>query len=188
MKKTEVFALFAGILGLLADVLTLSNYFGGKATTMLELTSTYPFVSLGYAWLLVVWFLTRRSYQRFNALPVEKRVGWWVPIDSEALSATTRRAHSAGTTQVGHLLDLRQLNRSFSDIAGYFAFYGVGDNLLSGHGEPERLSGVPVSENFFQVLGVQPQLGRLFTAEECKWHGPKAVLLSHGLWARRFGG
>jgi predicted permease len=36
------------------------------------------------------------------------------------------------------------------------------------------------------VLGVQPQLGRLFTAEECKWHGPKAVLLSHGLWERRF--
>src|ERR1039458_1187790 len=54
MKKTEVFALFAGILGLLADVLTLSNYFGGKATTMLELTSTFPFVSLGYAWLPVL--------------------------------------------------------------------------------------------------------------------------------------
>ncbi len=72
-------------------------------------------------------------------------------------------------------------------MAAYFAFYGVGDNLLSGQGEPERLSGVPVSENFFQVLGVQPQLGRLFTADECKWHGPKAVLLSHGLWERRFG-
>jgi predicted permease len=94
---------------------------------------------------------------------------------------------SGQTTQVGHLLDLREPNRSFSDLAGYFAFYGVGDNLLSGHGEPERLSGVPVSGNFFQVLGIQPQLGRLFTAEECKWHGPKAVLLSHGLWARRFG-
>jgi predicted permease len=88
---------------------------------------------------------------------------------------------------VGHLLDLRELNRSFSDLAGYFAFYGVGDNLLIGQGEPERLSGVPVSENFFQVLGVQPQIGRLFTAAECKWHGPRAVLLSHGLWARRFG-
>ncbi|MCX6626379.1 MAG: ABC transporter permease [Candidatus Solibacter sp.] len=94
---------------------------------------------------------------------------------------------SGQTTQVGHLLDLRERNRSFSDIAGYFAFYGVGDNLLSGHGEPERLSGVPVSDNFFQVLGIQPQIGRLFTAEECKWHGPKAVLLSHGLWERRFG-
>jgi predicted permease len=93
---------------------------------------------------------------------------------------------SGQTTQVGHFLDLRERNRSFSDIAAYFAFYGVGDNKLTGTGEPERLSGVPVSENFFQMLGVQPQLGRLFTAEECKWHGPKAVLLSHGLWERRF--
>jgi predicted permease len=94
---------------------------------------------------------------------------------------------SGATTQVDYLLDLRAHNRSFSDLAGYFAFYGVGDNLLSGHGEPERLSGVPVSGNFFQLLGVQPQIGRLFTAAECKWNGPKAVLLSHGLWTRRFG-
>ncbi len=93
---------------------------------------------------------------------------------------------SGQTTQVGALLDLRERSRSFSDLAGYFAFYGAGDNLLTGQGEPERLNGVPVSENFFQVLGVQPYLGRLFTAEECKWRGPRAVLLSHGLWTRRF--
>ncbi len=108
-----------------------------------------------------------------------ERLVWIANHDSSGLSSQT--------TQVGHLLDLRARNRSFSDLAAYFAFYGVGDNLLSGQGEPERLSGVPVSENFFQVLGIQPQLGRLFNAEECKWHGPKAVLLGHGLWARRFG-
>ena len=106
------------------------------------------------------------------------RLVWIANHDASGLSGQT--------TQVGHLIDLRERNRSFSDMAGYFAFYGVGDNLLSGHGEPERLNGVPVSDTFFQVLGVQPQLGRLFTAEECKWHGPKAVLLSHGLWERRF--
>ena len=61
---------------------------------------------------------------------------------------------SGQTTQVGHMLDLRERTQSLSAIAGYFAFYGVGDNLLSGTGEPERLSGVPVSENFFDVLGV----------------------------------
>jgi len=93
---------------------------------------------------------------------------------------------SGQTTQVGNFLDLRAQSQSFSDIAAYFAFYGVGDNKLTGQGEPERLSGVPVSQNFFPLLGVQPQLGRLFTAEECKWNGPKAVLLSHGLWVRRF--
>ena len=93
---------------------------------------------------------------------------------------------SGQTTQVGHFLDLRERNRSFSDLAAYFAFYGIGDNKLTGQGEPERLTGVPVSENFFPLLGVQPELGRWFSSEECKWHGPKAVLLSHGLWERRF--
>ncbi|HEY2019361.1 MAG TPA: ABC transporter permease, partial [Bryobacteraceae bacterium] len=106
------------------------------------------------------------------------RLVWVANHDSSGLSGQT--------TQVGHMLDLRELNHSFTDIAGYMAFYGVGDNLLSGSGEPERLSGVPVSGNFFQVLGVEPQLGRLFNADECKWHGPKAVLLGHGLWERRF--
>ena len=107
------------------------------------------------------------------------RLVWIANHDSSGLSSQT--------TQVGHLLDLQARNQSFSGLAGYFAFYGVGDNLLSGQGEPERLSGVPVTGNFFQVLGIQPQLGRLFTPEECTGHGPKAVLLSHGLWERRFG-
>jgi predicted permease len=93
---------------------------------------------------------------------------------------------SGQTTQVGHMLDLRERTQSLSAIAGYFAFYGVGDNLLSGTGEPERLSGVPVSSNFFDVLGVTPQLGRVFTAEESVWNGPKAVMLGHGVWQRRF--
>ena len=93
---------------------------------------------------------------------------------------------SEQTTQVGHMLDLRERTRSLTALAGYFAFYGSGDTLLSGIGEPERLSGVPVSDNFFQVLGIRPQLGRLFSAEEALWNGPKAVLLSDGLWRRRF--
>src|SRR5689334_2716816 len=94
---------------------------------------------------------------------------------------------SGQTVQVGRLLDFRERNKSFSDIAAYFAFYGVGDSKLTGTGDPERLSTVPVSQNFFPLLGIQPQLGRLFNADECKWNGPKAVLLSHSLWQRRFG-
>ena len=93
---------------------------------------------------------------------------------------------SGQTTQVGHMLDLRERTRTLSAVAGYFAFYGVGDTMLSGHGDPERLNAVPVSDNFFQILGVQPQLGRTFSAEEVKFNGPKTVLLSHGLWTRRF--
>jgi predicted permease len=93
---------------------------------------------------------------------------------------------SGQTTQVGYMLDLREKSQTLSAIAGYFAFYGVGDNLLSGRGEPERLSGVPVSENFFDILGVKPIVGRTFNAEESVWNGRKAVMLGYPLWERRF--
>jgi predicted permease len=93
---------------------------------------------------------------------------------------------SGQTTQVGYLLDLREKTQTLSAVAGYFAFYGVGDNLLSGRGEPERLSGVPVSENFFDTLGVKPMLGRAFNAQESAWNGPKAVMLGYAIWERRF--
>ncbi|MFL6463062.1 MAG: ADOP family duplicated permease [Bryobacteraceae bacterium] len=93
---------------------------------------------------------------------------------------------SSQTLQVLPYLSFKERNHSFSDMAAYFAFYGVGDSRLQVKGEIERLNALPVSQNFFPLLGVQPEIGRLFSAEECKWNGPKAVLLSHGLWERRF--
>ncbi len=93
---------------------------------------------------------------------------------------------SGATTRIANFEDWKKSSQSFEDLAAYFAFFGEGDQVLTSQGEPERLGGVGVSENFFSLLGVQPQLGRLFTSEECKWNGPKAVLLSHGLWRRRF--
>jgi predicted permease len=95
---------------------------------------------------------------------------------------------SGRTVQVMPMVELRDRSQSFSNIAGYFAFFGTGDFSLTGEGEPERLSAVPVSEKFFPVLGVQPQIGRQFTAQECDTNGPKALLLSHGFWERRFAG
>ena len=92
---------------------------------------------------------------------------------------------SGQTVPVGPFLDLRDHNQSLADIAAYYAFYGVGDSKMTGDGEPERLSGVPVSQNLFRLLGVQPQLGRIFTAEECNGNHP-VVLLSAGFWNRRF--
>ncbi|MEO8368481.1 MAG: ABC transporter permease [Candidatus Solibacter sp.] len=93
------------------------------------------------------------------------------------------------STQVSQFLDLRERNRSFSDMAGWGVF-GAGDWHLTGTGEPERVTGVPVTQNFFPLLGVVPALGRGFTAEEGRqrvW-APQAVLLSHGFWQRRFAG
>jgi putative ABC transport system permease protein len=94
---------------------------------------------------------------------------------------------SAKTTQVDHFLDMRAQSQSFSDMAAYMAFYGVGDAKLIGDGEPERLTSVPVSQNFFSVLGVEPRIGRQFSAEECKWNAPGAVMLTDGIWRRKFG-
>jgi predicted permease len=113
-------------------------------------------------------------------LPFEdpERLAWIANSTVEGLSGST--------VQVAHLQDLRAQSRSFTDVAAYCPFYNVGDNKLIGAGEPERLTGAPVTENFFQLLGARPQLGRLFTAEECRWNGPQAVLLSHHLWERRF--
>jgi predicted permease len=82
---------------------------------------------------------------------------------------------------------MRAQNKAFTDMAAYMAFYGVGDAKLIGDGEPERFTSVPVSQNFFPLLGVEPQLGRQFSAEECKWNGPRVTILSDGVWRRKFG-
>src|SRR5579871_1515223 len=106
------------------------------------------------------------------------RLAWIANHDSSGLSGQT--------TQVGAMIDVLARNKSYEDIAAYFAFYGVGDINLTGQGEPERMSGVPVSQNFFPLLGVSPMLGRNFTPEECVFNGPHVVMLGYGVWQRRF--
>ncbi len=92
------------------------------------------------------------------------------------------------STQVNHFVDLRAQNKSFIDIAGYDGFYSVGNTELTSEGEPERLTRVPVTQNFFPLLGVSPEIGRNFTDDESrqKVGSPEAVILSHALWQRHF--
>jgi putative ABC transport system permease protein len=73
-------------------------------------------------------------------------------------------------------------NRSFAGVA---AFTNEVFNR-TGRGDPEQLGGARVSWNFFQVLGVQPVLGRSFTVAEDKPGGDLVVLLSDGFWRRHF--
>jgi len=92
------------------------------------------------------------------------------------------------SSQTEHYSDLRELNRSFSGLAGWNAFYFPGDRQLTGAGEPERLTTVAVTGNLFTLLGVDPAIGRWFTAEECqgKYSAPPAMLLSDRFWRGRF--
>jgi predicted permease len=63
---------------------------------------------------------------------------------------------------------------------------GPGYNLTGGH--PEQVHGIHVTEGYFRVYGAPVVLGRTFTALEDSPHGGKVVVLSYGLWQRRFGG
>ena len=59
---------------------------------------------------------------------------------------------------------------------------------LAGDDQPERLDGQQVSAGYFRTLEVQPALGRDFQPADDVFNGPKSVILSNGLWKRRFGG
>jgi predicted permease len=93
---------------------------------------------------------------------------------------------SGKTSQTDYLVDMRGRNQSYEGLAAYFAFYGLGDAKLIGDGQPERLTSVPVTQNFFPLLGVEPQMGRQFSEEECKQNGPRVTMLSDALWMRKF--
>ena len=79
-------------------------------------------------------------------------------------------------------LDWRERAKSFEELAAVRR--GLAN--LTDAGDPERLLSRNVTSNFLQVLGVQPQLGRMFTAEEDRVGGPRVVLISDALWRRRF--
>jgi putative ABC transport system permease protein len=80
--------------------------------------------------------------------------------------------------------DYRARARSFEAMAGHI---GTGFTF-SGNGDPEQVIGQTVTSDFFRVLGVQPVLGRGFTAEEFTPGHENTMLLSQRLWKRRFGG
>jgi predicted permease len=102
----------------------------------------------------------------------------------------------AGNNGVGGLSDqtyrvdvfeeIQRHSQSFRDVTAYVPYYDYSDFKLTGYGEPKPVSGVWVAGNFFQTLGIQPALGRLFTREECVKGGRLAVLLSWPFWQRQF--
>jgi putative ABC transport system permease protein len=80
--------------------------------------------------------------------------------------------------------ELRARAQLFESIS----LYGDGQRTLMENGESEVLRGMRVNYDFFQTLGVKMLLGRSFLAHEEQWPRANVVILSHGLWKRRFGG
>jgi putative ABC transport system permease protein len=82
-----------------------------------------------------------------------------------------------------NFLDWRDQNTVFDGICATAG----GRFILTGIEQPEQISGARVSADFFDLLGVQPTLGRTFHPDEEVPGRDKVVVLSHGLWQRRFG-
>jgi putative ABC transport system permease protein len=80
----------------------------------------------------------------------------------------------------------KEQTQVLQDISAYDQG-GPGINLNGGD-RPEQLKGIHVSSSFFQLFGARVAAGRTFSAEEDRPGGPPVVVLSGGLWQRRFGG
>jgi putative ABC transport system permease protein len=83
----------------------------------------------------------------------------------------------------GNFTDWRAQNTSFSEMAATFH----GNFNLTGEGEPERINGSTVTSNLMRTLGVSAALGRTFQPDDDEHQDRRLVILSDGLWQRRFG-
>jgi len=89
-----------------------------------------------------------------------------------------------GSISYPNFKDWQRMNTTF---AGMAAYRSVGFNL-SGNGEPERVRGEMISAGFFEIIGVNPVLGRTFTIDEDHIGANPTVMITEGLWQRKFGG
>jgi predicted permease len=88
------------------------------------------------------------------------------------------------TISVPSYYEYRDMPNSFEQVATQTGW----SVNLTGTGEPERIRGARVSANLFPTLGVEPARGRGFLDEEDQPGRNRVVVMSHGLWQRRFGG
>src|ERR1700693_5458937 len=90
---------------------------------------------------------------------------------------------SADNTSFATYVDWRNESKSLEHIAVMSYWFPT----ITGQDHGEKLEGLRVSTSFFSVLGVKPALGRDFLVEEDQRGNNHVVILSHGLWARKFG-
>jgi predicted permease len=87
-------------------------------------------------------------------------------------------------TSAATFRDWKQMSKSFEIVAAY---RGLSVNI-TGQGVPQSLDGAPVTAEVFPLLGVQPALGRFFTADDDRDSAPGTVILGYGLWQGLFAG
>lgn len=101
----------------------------------------------------------------------------------ESIKQQNGRVQTAGVSPAD-FWELKDQSQSLEQIAAF-----RGDRMsLKDIDQPEAVEGARVSANFFQALGIAPQLGRAFANEDGQSSAPRTVVLSYRLWQRRFGG
>jgi putative ABC transport system permease protein len=114
-----------------------------------------------------------------NPLPlpeVNRLVAIWEKVPSQGVERNE--------TAIANYLDWQAQSQSFENVA----LYSWWNANLSGIDPPERVQGYVVTTNLLDTLKVQPALGRNFMPEEAQPGKDRVIILSYGLWQRRFGG
>jgi putative ABC transport system permease protein len=89
-----------------------------------------------------------------------------------------------GSNAFADILDWKAQTDLFTAVAAYSG----GSFVITGGEEPQRIAGLFAGDGYFQAIGATPLIGRTFSAQEYLPNQGRVVVISHGLWMRRFGG
>jgi predicted permease len=111
--------------------------------------------------------------------PSAQQLVWIAPPPSKC-------GQSCATYSTDAYDEFRVGSRSYQDVTGYFAFSGPDNLSLKLGSAPITATSIDVIANFFQVLGVQPAMGRTFSADDARNGAAPVILLSDAWWRRQF--
>jgi predicted permease len=136
-------------------------------------------LALGIGANIAVFSVVNNLLLRPLPFPSADRLVWIAP-------PPTKCGLSCATYSTDAYDEFRMYSRSYQDVTGYFAFSGPGNLDLSLGGAPIPATSIDVIANFFQVLGVQPAMGRLFRPEDGNNGAAPVIVLSDAWWRRQF--
>jgi predicted permease len=136
-------------------------------------------LALGIGANIAVFSVVNTILLRPLPFPNAQQLVWIAPPPSKCgMSCATYSTDAYDTFRVQ--------SRSYQDVTGYYAFSSPDNLSLSRGGAPIPATGIAVIANFFQVLGVQPAMGRLFTADDGRDGAAPVIVLTDAWWRRQF--
>jgi len=136
-------------------------------------------LALGIGANIAVFSVVNNLLLRPLPFPNADRLVWIAP-------PPTKCGLSCATYSTDAYDEFRMYSRSYQDVTGYFAFSGPGNLDLNLGGAPIPATSIDVIANFFEVLGVQPAMGRLFRPEDGNNGAAPVIVLSDAWWRRQF--